>query len=324
MSQYSDFFGVASSAGGGTVPINSRVEFFIADNTTGYSSPTGLYELSGEAFVEQGKTLPVDVYGSTYPLATTTNGQMNAATPGPSIRSRSQGIGYHATRDQLMVAQALNSKTGYFLNVPGMSDTTQNFFTTPASQIGVPGNILIDQNTRIGHNPEDDHTYITAENTSNQGVWFDLNGTFSRQGYRFPAPAAVNMTGVAPNKLLTGPSLSFDGTYVHVRGGNTFSQYTLPTFSLDGTFTLSSPEPGTGLYTWTPLSLTKVGGPYSGGAGSSMAYDTTRSTYFGIGVYATVASSWSVSTEAFLGSPYTPDETQYPNLPGSKTFIRIG
>jgi hypothetical protein len=324
MSQYSDFFGVASSAGGGTVPINSRVEFYISDSTSGYSSPTGLYELSSEAFIEQGKTLPADVYGSTYPLATVTNGQMNGASTGPTIRSRTQGMAYHATRDQLMTAQALGTKNAYFLNVPGMSDTTVNFFNTPTTQPGVPQNILIHQNTRVGYNPTDDHTYITAQNTQNQGIWFDLNGTFSRQGYRFPAPAGVNMTGVAPNKMLTGPQLSFDGTYVHVRGGNTFSQYTLPTFSLDGTFTLSTPEPGTGLYTWTPLSLTKVGGPYSGGAGSSMAYDTTRSTYFGMGVYATAGSSWSVSSEAYLGNPYTPDQTQYPNLPGSKTFIRIG
>lgn len=335
MSQYSDFFGVASSGGGATVPINARVEFFIADgNTPGFDTSTGIYEVNGETYLETVDTLPADIYGSTYPLATVTPGQMSSTLNNNlSPRSRSTGTAYHATRDQILTAQALGGKTGYRMNfqttpVPyAWADSGQNWAGTPTTQPGVPQNILINLYTMTGHNPEDDHSYITMQNTQNSPIMFEYDENFSRVGYLWPNPhgTQAKMTGVGPAKLLVGGGngISYDGTYVHMRGGNTFYQYSMPTFTLDGTITLPTPEPATGLYTWTPLSLTKAGGPYSGGTGNSMAYDSLRSTYVSIPSQSQ-QKSWTVSTEAFLGDGYPNNQTLYPNGNYSKVFVRIG
>ena len=66
MSNYSDFFGVGSSGGGGgSVPINSYLPFYVSgtSNPTGYDAATGLYtHPDGNFYLQTGFTLGADGY----------------------------------------------------------------------------------------------------------------------------------------------------------------------------------------------------------------------------------------------------------------------
>ena len=75
MSNYSDFFGVGSSGGGGGVPINGYTPFLVTTtgNPTGYDATTGLYtHPDGTYWVQTGFTI-LDTSGA-YPSATGTPG----------------------------------------------------------------------------------------------------------------------------------------------------------------------------------------------------------------------------------------------------------
>ena len=70
MSNYSDFFGVGSSGGGGGIPINSYTPFYTIStgNPTGYDQVTGLYtHPDGSFWLETGKQIAGAT--STYPSA---------------------------------------------------------------------------------------------------------------------------------------------------------------------------------------------------------------------------------------------------------------
>ena len=69
MSNYSDFFGVGSSGGGGSFPVNSYLSYFVTStgNPTGYDATTGLYSHpNGEFWLETGNIIGA----SPYPNAT--------------------------------------------------------------------------------------------------------------------------------------------------------------------------------------------------------------------------------------------------------------
>ena len=71
MSNYSDFFGVGSSGGGGGIPINSYTPFSVitTNNPTGYDATTGLYtHPDGTFWLQTGDQLAG--VSSTYPDAT--------------------------------------------------------------------------------------------------------------------------------------------------------------------------------------------------------------------------------------------------------------
>ena len=77
MSNYSDFFGVGSSGGGGGIPINSYAPYLVTattGNPVGYDATTGLYtHPDGTFWLETGKTITTTTTSTpdpTYPDAT--------------------------------------------------------------------------------------------------------------------------------------------------------------------------------------------------------------------------------------------------------------
>ena len=132
MSNYSDFFGVGSSGGGG-VPINSYLPLIVTatGNPTGYDAATGLYtHPNGEFYLQTGFTLLGA--GSTYPDATS-DVYTNVDNFAPGLAN---SVGAGTLGNNQLVYIDRTSPAGRTFNLDLTGGTTINFTGAPTP----PGN----------------------------------------------------------------------------------------------------------------------------------------------------------------------------------------
>ena len=165
MSNYSDFFGVGSSGGGGGIPINGYTPFLTiaTGNPSGYDATTGLYtHPDGTFWLETGNLL-VDAAGdysnatSAFQASGRTN-TVNNNTYGPKTSETWWSGG---------------SGRGSVHNLVDWSDTITNTFTTQTINLG-PG-LPIDNSRAVPavYDPTNDVTWIF--------YWFRDQGANNRQ-----------------------------------------------------------------------------------------------------------------------------------------------
>ena len=192
MSNYSDFFGVGSSGGGGGIPINSYTPFLVSSTGVppGYDATTGLYtHPDGSFWVRSG--LVLSGVATTYPNATSSPFIATGRTiPGAAFSTNVQA--QYVTSDLIYTKTAANFSMNY----------TEYSFATGAAT----GKTFVDTGAGAFNGSLMGNVYDSANDILWIGhwTWLQFNGTMTWSAFTFS-------TGAFLNRYLTtnmGPGLN--------------------------------------------------------------------------------------------------------------------
>ena len=182
MSQYSDFFGVAS-AGGSALPINSYHAFMVTttDNPTGYNSTTGLYtHPDGTYWVESGNRI-ADTTGI-YPNAT---GQVGGTTGAPSPQN------FPSSPNTINSMSGGEGTTDIVLTEGNTIRKYPNGGGNQITAIGNPAN----SDSRVSYNSINNTFIVTTQGVSLNFVMYEYNfSTMTSTGFTF-SYSTLNTSG---------------------------------------------------------------------------------------------------------------------------------
>lgn len=206
MSQYSDFFGVASGGGAGSVPINGYLSFltYDDDNPTGFVSSSGIYtDSDSQVFMKTGEVIEENSPSAGGPMA---------SYPYASYRS--------TVTAQLMQQQPYNQydcppggpQQRGASNVPGENQARVYIFTNPSFQ-----SIGTETGFSFGSNQGGARGYFFGAKDINEG--YLRNGTTGVQTSAVSNPWTINVN------RSWGDGNAYNGRHIYNVGEDTFFTY---------------------------------------------------------------------------------------------------